>query len=515
MEAAGTLERGLAVLRALAADPRRPVRATDLVRATGLARSTVDRVLATLAHLGYVRAEGRDVQPAPRLMELGEAYLAGGGLRDALAPLAGRLADELDESVSLAVPDGDGVRFIVQRTRRRTMSVTFRVGDLLPASRCAAGLALLDPAAPWAEDDQLIEPGLIAVAMPVRDRAGRAVCAVSVVSHTSRHTVAGLREHCLGALRKTVAEMEAALAGRLPSPTEAAPVPSPREAGPLPSPLAAETLSSPPGATGVDPSRAAKQELGMGFLQSLARGLAVMVALGTAPGGLTLADCAKATGLPRATVRRAVQTLERLGYAGAAGGGRFVLLPRVLELGYAGLSGLTIGEIVQPHLADLVARVRESASVAVLSGDDVMYVARVQTVSLMSINITVGTRFPAYATSMGRVLLAELPDERLATIEPRPLSPRTVTSRTELRALLRQAAADGYALVDQELEEGVRSIAVPIRDRTGRTVAAVNVATHAGRATNDTLLRDVLPELRKAAARMEADLAHVRTATDG
>nr|WP_240974013.1 IclR family transcriptional regulator C-terminal domain-containing protein [Nonomuraea sp. FMUSA5-5] len=253
----------------------------------------------------------------------------------------------------------------------------------------------------------------------------------------------------------------------------------------------------------------------MGFLQSLARGLAVMVALGTVPGGLTLADCAKVTGLPRATVRRAVQTLERLGYAGAASGGRFVLLPRVLELGYAGLSGLTIGEVVQPHLADLVARVRESASVAVLSGDDVMYVARVQTVSLMSINITVGTRFPAYATSMGRVLLAELPDERLAAIEPRRLSPRTVTSPTELRALLRQAAADGYALVDQELEEGVRSIAVPIRDRTGRTVAAVNVATHAGRATNDTLLRDVLPELRKAAARMEADLAHVHTATDG
>ncbi|NJP97050.1 helix-turn-helix domain-containing protein [Nonomuraea sp. FMUSA5-5] len=515
MEAAGTLERGLAVLRALAADPRRPVRATDLVRATGLARSTVDRVLATLAHLGYVRAEGRDVRPAPRLMELGEAYLAGGGLRDALAPLAGRLADELDESVSLAVPDGDGVRFIIQRTRRRTMSVTFRVGDLLPASRCAAGLALLGPAAPWAEDDQLIEPGLIAVAMPVRDGAGRAVCAVSVVSHTSRHTVAGLREHCLGALRKTVAEMEAALAGPPLSPAEAGPVPSPREAGPLPSPVAEEILSSPPGATGVDPSRAAKQELGMGFLQSLARGLAVMVALGTVPGGLTLADCAKVTGLPRATVRRAVQTLERLGYAGAASGGRFVLLPRVLELGYAGLSGLTIGEVVQPHLADLVARVRESASVAVLSGDDVMYVARVQTVSLMSINITVGTRFPAYATSMGRVLLAELPDERLAAIEPRRLSPRTVTSPTELRALLRQAAADGYALVDQELEEGVRSIAVPIRDRTGRTVAAVNVATHAGRATNDTLLRDVLPELRKAAARMEADLAHVHTATDG
>ncbi|GAA3142953.1 IclR family transcriptional regulator domain-containing protein [Nonomuraea salmonea] len=245
----------------------------------------------------------------------------------------------------------------------------------------------------------------------------------------------------------------------------------------------------------------------MGFLQSLARGLAVMVALGSARGGVTLADCAKVTGLPRATVRRAVQALERLGYA-AARGTRFTLLPRVLELGYAHLSGLTFREIVQPHLADLAARVDESASVAVLSGDDVLYVARVQTVSLMSVNITVGTRFPAYATSMGRVLLAEQPDERLAAIEPRRLATRTVTSRDELRALVRRAAADGYALVDQELEEGVRSIAVPIKDRTGSTVAAVNVATHAGRAGNDALVRDVLPALRETAAKMAADLAY-------
>lgn len=404
--------------------------------------------------------------------------------------------------MSLAVRDGDGVRFIVQCTRRRTMSVTFRVGDLLPADRCAAGLALLEPEAGWAEDDQLIEPGLIAVAMPVRDDQGRAVCAVSVVSHTSRHTVAELRDHCLVALRKTVAEMEATPAGARPVAAE------PGAARPVP--VAAE----PGAARAVDHSRSAKQELGMGFLQSLARGLAVMVALGTARGGLTLADCAKVTGLPRATVRRAAQTLERLGYAGADGP-RFVLLPRVLELGHARLSGLTFGEVVQPHLADLVARVRESASVAVLSGDDVVYVARVQTVSLMSINITVGTRFPAYATSMGRVLLAELPEERLATIVPRRLSSRTVTSAAELRAALRQAATDGYALVDQELEEGVRSIAVPVRDRSGRTVAAVNVATHAGRASNAALLNDVLPALRETAARMEADLVHVHAAVDG
>jgi IclR family pca regulon transcriptional regulator len=490
MEPAGTLDRGLAVLRELTADPRRRMAATDLVRATGLARSTVDRVLATFAHLGYVRLEDREVRLAPRLMELGEAHLTCGGLRDVLSPPAARLAEDLDESVSLAVPDGDAVRFIAQFTRRRTMSVAFRVGDLLPAGRCAAGLALLDPSAPWAEDDQLVEPGLVAVAVPVRGRDGRPACALSVVSHTSRHTAAGLREHALPRLLETVAAMESALARPAPHRDPAA---------------------GPRGVVAEDLSRAAKKELGAGYLQSLARGLAVMTALGT-PGGATPADAARATGQPRATVRRAVQTLERLGYVAAADAGRFVLLPKVLELGYAHLSGRALRAVVQPHLADLVARVHESASVAVLSGDDIVYLARVPTERIMSVDITVGTRFPAYATSMGRVLLTGLPEERLDGIAPKPLSRHTITSTAELKAAVRQAAADGYALVDQELEEGVRSLAVPIRDRAGRVVAAVNVATHVSRATPAGLVRDVLPALREAAARMEADLAYVHGA---
>ncbi|MFD1538548.1 IclR family transcriptional regulator domain-containing protein [Nonomuraea guangzhouensis] len=486
MEPAGTLERGLAVLRVLAAGPRWPMRATDLVRATGLARSTVDRIVATLVRLGYVRAEERDVLLAPRLMELGEAYLACGGLGSTLDGYAQRLADELDESVSLAVRDGDGVRFVGRFARRRTMSVAFRVGDLLPADRCAAGLILLDPAARWAEDDQLVEPGLVAVAVPVRDASGTTICALTVASHTSRHTAAGLRDHALPSLLKTAGQMETALAD---------PVASVGPGSPLPI------------VVGVDASRATKEELGAGYLQSLARGLAVLVSLGSARGGLTPAAAAKVTGLPRATVGRAVQTLERLGYV-AADGSRFVLLPKVLELGYAHLSGRTFGEIVQPHLVDLVARVHESASVAMLSGDDVVYVARVPTVAIMTVDITVGTRFPAYATSMGRVLLADLPGERLAGMPSPPLTPHTLTSPADLAAAVRQAAVDGYALVDQELEEGVRSIAVPIRDRSGRVAAAVNVATHASRATPAELLRDVLPALTEAAARMEADLAH-------
>ncbi|MBT2229227.1 IclR family transcriptional regulator C-terminal domain-containing protein [Nonomuraea sp. NEAU-A123] len=512
MEPAGTLERGLAVLRVLAAGPRRPMRATDLVRATGLARSTIDRIVATLVRLGYVRAEERDVLLAPRLMELGEAYLACGGLGAALDGYAERLADELDESVSLAVRDGDGVRFVGRFARRRTMSVAFRVGDLLPADRCAAGLILLDPAARWAEDDQLVEPGLVAVAVPVRDASGTTVCALTVASHTSRHTAAGLRDHALPSLLKTAGEMETALAEPVASGERVSPSHSAvsgergRQSQPV---VSAGRGSSLPVVVGVDASRATKEELGAGYLQSLARGLAVLVSLGSARGGVTLAVAAKVTGLPRATVRRAVQTLERLGYV-TADGSRFVLLPKVLELGYAHLSGRSFGEIVQPHLVDLVARVHESASVAMLSGDDVVYVARVPTVAIMSVDITVGTRFPAYATSMGRVLLADLPGERLAGMPSPPLTPHTLTSPADLAAAVRQAAVDGYALVDQELEEGVRSIAVPIRDRSGQVVAAVNVATHASRATPAELLRDVLPALTEAAAHMEADLAHMR-----
>jgi IclR family pca regulon transcriptional regulator len=266
-----------------------------------------------------------------------------------------------------------------------------------------------------------------------------------------------------------------------------------------------------PPAASEDASRAAKAELGAGYLQSLARALAVLVALGSVPGGLTLADAARATGLPRATVRRAIQALERTGYA-AADGARSVPTPRVLELGYAHLSELGLQQIAQPHLADLAARVGESASLAVLSGDDVVYVARVPTAGIMSVAITVGTRSPAYATSTGRVLLAGRPGKRPVAIAPRPLTPRTVASAAELAAAVQRAARDGYALVDQELEEGVRSIAVPVRDRLGRTVAAVDIATHAGRATPADLVERVLPALRRTAARIEADLRHVPTA---
>lgn len=493
--AVGPLERGLAVLRALAAyDMDRGTDRGALVRATGLARATVDRVVATLDRLGLVRADGREVALAPRLMALSGAYLRGSGIPAALGPLVGRLADELDESVSVAVPDGAGARVVLQTAaRRRTMSLAFRIGDLLPADRCAPGALFADGSLGWAVDEELIEPGLIAVAVPVRDAAGATVCAVSVASHTSRHTPRSLREAVLPRLREAAGVMEAALAG-------------PREMD-----SAGSVVDSAAGSL-VGTSAALKQDLGPDFLQSLARGLAVLCALGADRGeGLTLTAVSEATGLARATVRRSLLTLVHLGYARCVGPGghRFRLLPRVLELGCARLCALGPAEIARPHLARLVARTGESASMAVLDGADIRYVARVPTVRIMSIDITVGTRFPAYATSMGRVLLAGLaPGERPPLPDGLPaLTPNTVASAAELARIVERCAADGYALVAEELEEGLRSLAVPVRGADGRVVAAVNVAQHAGRGTPSGMLRSLLPELREAGAGISADLA--------
>jgi IclR family transcriptional regulator, pca regulon regulatory protein len=338
-------------------------------------------------------------------------------------------------------------------------------------------------------DDQSIEPGLVAVAVPVRDAAGEPVCALSVVSHTSRHTARSLGTAVRAELRATVAEMERVLAAGPPS--AAADHPAPEEESPA---LLA---------------RASKLELGPEFVASLARGLAVLTALGRNGPAPTLAAVAEATGLARATARRSLITLDHLGYV-TAEGGRFQLTPRVLELGFACLSRLTLAQIAQPHLVELVARVRDSASMAVLAEDDIRYVARVPTVRIMSVNITVGTRFPAYATAMGRVLLAGLPaEQRAARLERAAfdaLTPRTVTGADRLRGVLADVTRDGYALVDEELEEGLRSIAVPVRDRLGRVVAAVNVSTHASRSTVEQTRTELLPPLRAAADAVVADL---------
>ncbi|MDN3023226.1 IclR family transcriptional regulator C-terminal domain-containing protein [Streptomyces sp. S.PB5] len=527
-EAVTPLIRGVAVLRELT-EAGGTLSPSALERATGLARSTVDRITSTLARMGYVRVDGRDVVLAPRLMELGNAYLAALRLPALLSWRADALADELDESVSLAVADRDGIRFIHQATRRRAMSLSFRIGDLLPAERTAPGALFAtewtepewagwrerraadpqdrgfpavpprEPGAPeaeferlvldaeatgWSLDDQLIEPGLVAVSVPVRDpRTGRIACAASVVSHTSRHTAAGLRDTLLPRLRAAVADMERELPETAPPATG------------TPSGLATWTGAS-------------KQELGREFIESLARGLTVLTAFGDGRASLTLTEVAKATGLARATARRALITYEHLGLVTATPHRTFTLTPRVLSLGFPPLSRTSLPEIATPHLAELSARIHESASLAVLTpaGDEIQYTARVATNRVMSVNLTVGTRLPAYATSMGRVLLAGLPPTERAPGALRPLTSHTLTDPEALARVLTDVGSQGYALVDEELEEGLRSIAVPVRDRTGRVVAALNTAMHTTRRTPSQCVSDLLPELRATAAAIERDL---------
>lgn len=246
------------------------------------------------------------------------------------------------------------------------------------------------------------------------------------------------------------------------------------------------------------------------FVRSLQRGLEVIRALGVPGRGQTLSEVARETGLSRAATRRFLLTLEELGYVRCSDR-RFALTPRVLELGYAFLSSLSLPEIAQPHLRDLVGRVAESCSMSVLDGSDVVYVAREPTRRIMTVAISIGTRFPAFATSMGRVLLAQLPPdelrERLEVAELTPLTSRTLTDAGRLEKELGRVRRQGWALVDQELEDGLRSIAAPVRDVTGRALAAVNVSTHASRTTLEALRGELLPELLRTVEAIERDLA--------
>ncbi|MDX3034596.1 helix-turn-helix domain-containing protein [Streptomyces scabiei] len=549
--------RGIAVLRRLT-EADGTLSPSALEKATGLARSTVDRITATLARMGYVRLDGRDAVLAPRLMELGNAYLAALRLPRLLDAHADALADELDESVSLAVRDRDGVRFIHQATRRRAMSLSFRIGDLLPAERTAPGPLFATewepadwarwrtrrtadpeghgfPAVPprggayddfedrtaragaqgWALDDQLIEPGLVAVSVPVRDpRTGRIACVANVVSHTSRHTAESLRSTLLPRLRAAVAAMEQELLreqGELRKPSPLPPPPPPATAPrPLaPAPNAASAASTPSAPSGLAAwTGASKQELGREFIESLARGLTVITSFGEGRAELTLTEVARTTGLARATARRALITLEHLGYVESSDR-LFQLTPRVLGLGYPPLSMLPLPRIAAPHLAELSARVHDSTSLAILTegGDEVQYTARVATSRIMSANITLGTRLPAYATSLGRVMLADLLPQAPLPDPLAALTPHTVTDSQELRTVLERVRDAGYALVDGELEEGLRSVAVPVREGGGRVVAAVNVAMHSSRRSVAECVEEVLPALRDAAGRIEGELA--------
>jgi len=245
------------------------------------------------------------------------------------------------------------------------------------------------------------------------------------------------------------------------------------------------------------------------FVQSLERGLAVIRVFDAEHPELTLSDVARAADLTRAAARRFLLTLVELGYV-RSDGRLFALRPRILELGYAYLSSLNLPEVALPHLESLVAQVHESCSVSVLDGDEVVYIARVPTHRIMTVAISVGTRFPAYATSMGRVLLAAQPEQwldgYLGRTELRAMTRRTITDPERLRSTLHRVRSQGYAVVDQELEEGLRSIAVPIRRPDGSVAAAMNLSAHVSRGSSESIRRELLPALLDTAKLLQQDL---------
>jgi len=249
------------------------------------------------------------------------------------------------------------------------------------------------------------------------------------------------------------------------------------------------------------------------FVHSLERGLAVIRCFSGERPRLTLSEVARQAGISRAAARRSLITLQTLGYVGSDER-QFYLTPRVLTLGYAYLSSLSLADVAQSHLTELANQVHESCSASVLDGFDIVYVARAATKRIMTISLSVGTRLPAHATSMGRVLLAALRDDRLdaylaeATLVP--LTERTIVDRDRLRAEVERTRTRGWCLVDQELEDGVRSIAVPLHDAGGRVVAAVNTSAHATRVPLTTLQRSFLPKLRDCAAAIDGELRTVR-----
>lgn len=244
------------------------------------------------------------------------------------------------------------------------------------------------------------------------------------------------------------------------------------------------------------------------YVQTLARGLTVIRAFGPQHQKLTLSDVARRANLTRAAARRFLLTLKRLGYVKSDDGKYFSLQPAVLDLGYAYLSSIPWWEIAQRYMEEVSAAVEESCSAAVLADGDIVYIARVATQRIMSMTINIGSRMPAYATSMGRVLLAHQEpawlDDFIEKTNFAPITEHTVVQKPALRKLLTEVKRQGYCIVDQELEAGVRSIAVPLFDRQGKCQAAINVGTHIARVSKMKLTTTVLPALRTASSKITA-----------
>lgn len=239
---------------------------------------------------------------------------------------------------------------------------------------------------------------------------------------------------------------------------------------------------------------------------SLAKGLTVLEILAAHPAGMTLTEMAAKAGMTRAGARRFLLTLVESGYA-VQDARRFMLSPRLLSVARTWLQGASLWTYAEPFLREVANRFNESSSAAVLSGEDIVYVARIPGRHILSVALHVGTRLPAWCTSMGRVLLSDLPGPELRTfLQSARIVRHTAKSMvdpTELEAEIGRVAEQGYAVIDEELEIGLRSIAVPIRDRSKRIVAAINISTQSSRFTPEEMRREILPHLRQAARSIE------------
>jgi IclR family pca regulon transcriptional regulator len=251
---------------------------------------------------------------------------------------------------------------------------------------------------------------------------------------------------------------------------------------------------------------------GPDFVEALARGLAIITAFSPTATALSVSDVAARTELPRPTARRLLLTLEKLGYVRTSNG-LYTLTTKVLELGTTYIAALGIWELARPHLEALVAQTGESSSMAQLDGSDIVYVARVPVPKIIALAVRIGTRFPAVATSMGHVLLADLPRSELARVLRAPsqsgVIPRITPSRRDLERELAEVRTRGWALSDERLSLGIRSIAAPVRDSAGATVAAVNVTVHAAETSIEELTGRHLPLLLSTAEHITSEWANL------
>lgn len=250
------------------------------------------------------------------------------------------------------------------------------------------------------------------------------------------------------------------------------------------------------------------------FIEALARGLDVLRAFEPRQPVLSLSDVAARTDLARPTARRILLTLTELGYVRGENGG-FTLTPRVLELGMAFIQSLGLWEVARPHMERLVGWTNESTSIAQLDGSDIVYVARVAVPKIVGLAVSIGTRFPALPTSLGKVLLAALEPDELTKVLAEPsrsgVTPRVQPDPKSIDKMLRDVRAKGWALTDEQLAAGIRSVAAPLRNGDGKVVAALNVNTSAAETSLDVLIEHHLPRLLQTAAAISADWARLHS----